>query len=184
MATLIWKFSVSIAIMQYRISIFSPRNVGSGRGQLQQNLSRESGAEQQSVMPETKIRGVEKLPDCFWKYQRHNFQLPPTPTVQSSRGNKATLPKPKLTNIMKFWPALKVKMWFSSTTRMVSASGGSPSKSESLVKDDSRLAAKKQQVFTSSRSWVHPFLPPALCVYSDVGEKAEENPKIKMVFWT
>ena len=82
--------AVSIAIMQYRISIFSPRNVGSGRGQLQQNLSRESGAEQQRAMPETKIRGVEKL--------------------------------------------------------------GSPSKSESLVKDDSRLAAKKQQVFTSSRS--------------------------------
>ena len=95
-------------------------------------------------------------------------------------------------------------MWLSSTTRMVSASGGSLSKSESLVKDDSRLAAEKQQVSKTkprssggvrSRSWgrctasgwrstvqrCHPFLPPALRVYSDVGKKAEDIPKIKLV---
>ena len=38
--------------------------------------------------------------------------------------------------------------WLLGTTRVVSASGSSPSKSESLVKDDSRLAvaAKKQRV--------------------------------------
>ena len=41
-----------------------------------------------------------------------------------------------------------MKTWLLSTTRVVSASSGSPSKSESLVKDDSRLtvAAKKQRV--------------------------------------
>ena len=41
-----------------------------------------------------------------------------------------------------------MKTWLLCTTRVVSASSGSPSKSESLVKDDSRLAvaAKKQRV--------------------------------------
>ena len=41
-----------------------------------------------------------------------------------------------------------MKTWLLCTTRVVSASSGSPSKSESLVKDDSRLAvaAKKQLV--------------------------------------
>ena len=41
-----------------------------------------------------------------------------------------------------------MKTWLLSTTRVVSGSSGSPSKSESLVKDDSRLAvaAKKQLV--------------------------------------
>ena len=95
-------------------------------------------------------------------------------------------------------------MWFSSTTRMVSASGGSPSKSESLVKDDSRLDAKKQQVRKTkpcsssggefmklgevhghgagvNNATVSPLPSPALCVYSDVGEKAEDVPKIKLV---
>ena len=88
------------------------------------------------------------------------------------------------------------------TTRMVSASGGSLSKSESLVKDDSRLDAKKQQVrktcssgggeFTKlgevhgrgagvNSATVAPLPSPALCVYSDVGEKAEDVPKIKLV---
>ena len=41
-----------------------------------------------------------------------------------------------------------MKTWLLCTTRVVSGSSGSPSKSESLVKDDSRLAvaAKKQRV--------------------------------------
>ena len=68
---MIWKSSVSIAIMEYRFLIFSPRNVELGldevnkRQKLEHCWLRESGAEQQSAMLETKIRGVEKLPDCF-----------------------------------------------------------------------------------------------------------------------
>ena len=61
--------------------------------------------------------------------------------IRNPKENRPKLPKPKV-------HALKVNTWLLGTTRVVSASGGSPSKSESLVKDDSRLAvaAKKQRV--------------------------------------
>ena len=35
------------------------------RQELEHYRAREAGAEQQSAQLETKIRGVEKLPDCF-----------------------------------------------------------------------------------------------------------------------
>ena len=61
--------------------------------------------------------------------------------IRNPKENRPKLPKPKV-------HALKVNTWLLGMTRVVSASGGSPSKSESLVKDDSRLtvAAKKQRV--------------------------------------
>ena len=44
---------------------FSKYNMIESRQNLEHYLSRESGAEQQSAMLETKIRGVEKLTVCF-----------------------------------------------------------------------------------------------------------------------